>query len=850
MSRSFTDYVAIVDFLTKTLGHPLDDALREAQIPLHLADQVSAYFRGPVEIDPPALLVQPQVIQLCRPLPDDQPQPYLTGFRTFLLNERRWRREVIEGLGTTSEELVCRFPEPAPGNAFQARGLVVGHIQSGKTATMAALIARAADQGYRLFIVLAGLIDDLRAQTQRRLDQEITGASDDWQHDAPLVNHDPGTARWIRLTRSGMDGEFHPGTVQIDLNPQTPKLAVVKKNVSILRKLIRWLAESPIPLSQLPALVIDDECDQASIDTNYGRVDDAGDDLDPSKTNAAIRDLLHVLPKCCYVGFTATPFANVLIDMTVEDDLYPRDFIASLPEPHGYFGPRQLFGLGMGPSELTLEPPEAPPLNALREITHEQLDILDRLTPDADCPEILSRALLAFVLSCCARLARGQEDQHFSMLVHPSQSTVDHMVFTAVVSQEIEFLKLAIARPRTFTGVVGRARELWETDFIPVSQSAAAEGAPIHDFATIWRFARTVADGIEIKTLNWNSRDTLDYSEPPKRYVVIGGNKLSRGLTLEGLSVSVFTRNTNTYDTLLQMGRWFGFRPGYHDLTRVFLEQRMSGLFADLARVELELRSDIRKYARQPNPPNPAELAPRIRAHPSMAVTSRLKMGAGRRIRPVNLEGSVRNTVNFPTDDRAALHANIAAGRAFIRSLGAPQVSRSPEGMHLWTDIAVEPVLGLVQSYVFGPGATVINRPTLTAYIQRVNERGELVLWDVVIPQGNPDRPPFQWTEGVGSRMVKRSPTARLSSSIGTLSSPNDLRLWRDATGRSLDDPTHGAVLLYLVDKDSGVNAKTGNVDLAFFRSQADAVDLLGITLVFPTSQARVVVDYLSQQDQ
>lgn len=185
--KSFSEFLAIVEFLVLSQGKDVETALRDVQVPVHLADQIRSYLAGPVEIARADLILKQQALHLCTPLPDDHPQPYTTGFRTYLLDERNWKRPVVETLELTSLDLVSRIPEPDAAPLFQQRGLVIGYIQSGKTAAMAALIARAADQGYKLFIVLAGLMNDLRSQTQKRLDQEIAGTSEDPVRDAPYV---------------------------------------------------------------------------------------------------------------------------------------------------------------------------------------------------------------------------------------------------------------------------------------------------------------------------------------------------------------------------------------------------------------------------------------------------------------------------------------------------------------------------------------------------------------------------------------------------------------------------------------------------------------------------------------
>ncbi len=833
---SFGQYRAIVEFLVNQQRKPLDQAIAEAGVPLHLADQLRHSMADPIQIVGPDLIIQPQTIALCVPFSETDRQPTFTAYSEFVLDERRWSRDVIGSLHQTSNDLLGRLPNPTTMTPFQSRGLVVGYIQSGKTANMAALIARAADAGYRLFILLAGTLNDLRAQTQRRLDQEITGQSED-DDDGPFIQHEPGMPAWIRLANAGLRGDFRPGTHN-DLNPLTPKLAVIKKNTAVLRRFTAWLRRSPVPLDQLPAIVIDDEADQASIDTHYGRVDAAGDDLDPSATNNEIRELLRTLPKCVYIGFTATPFANVLIDAGEEEDLYPRDFIAALPEPPGYFGPRQLFGIGMAPSALSTREPEPPPMDVIRYIPHDDLDLLDHLTSDADCPPALSDAILAFILSSSARLARGHDRHHFTMLVHPSQRTDDHEIFASVIRSELDHLfRRAVQLPRSFPAVVERAKRMWEEDFARVTTAAqAADGIP--DFDTVWRFARAVTDHIEIKTLNMRSPDELDYHDPPKRYIVVGGNKLSRGLTLEGLSVSVFTRNANTYDTLLQMGRWFGFRPGYHDLTRIFVEERLADQFADLARVELELRHDIQKYSREPDPVTPRELMPLIRAHPTMAVTSPLKMGAGRTVR-ISFQGTTQNTVVFPISNLQTLRANMEVGKTFVRSLDH-SLWTEERGTHLWTGVQPERVLAFLDSYVFGK-APAVNGAMIPGYIRRQVARGELTHWDVLVPSGNATRDLFSWSDRIFSHRILRAPyTAR---SIKVLSDPGDIDAWRHRTNSEEADPTQGALFLYLVDRQS--SGKRGS-----FFPDGGGEDILGLVFIFPRSRSLETVDYISQQNQ
>lgn len=839
MIKTLSDAVTIIEFLMSRQGKSIDEAIREADVPLHLREQVVKYFAPPLDIVPPDLVVDnKQQLPKCDP-ENDSNQQYFGSLQRYLIDVRNRPKSTVGSLSESSLSIIRRLPKPEAADKFQVRGLVLGYIQSGKTASMAALISRAADEGYKLFIVLGGLWKDLRSQTQLRMDQEIAGYSDE-PKEGPYVDYDPSLPRWVRLTRSGLDGDFTSGGPN-DLNPLTPKLAVIKKNKKI-EALTEWLKEAPVPLRDLPALVIDDEADQGSIDTNYGRTDDDGEPIDPSATNRRIRELLRALPKCVYIGYTATPFANVLIDAAAEEDLYPRDFIVSLPEPAGYFGPRRLFGLGLDPSNLSPVSKEKPALDVIRPVKDSDLDQIDRaLEFQGDCPDVLQDALLAFLLSCCGRSARDQGKQHFSMLVHPSQKTNPHRIFAGAIAKELEYLKSAASYPRKFPDLMKRAKEMWDSDFRRVTRSQNDSELPEHDFETIWKFAKSVLDEIEIKVLNIYSEDELDYKGAPKRYIVVGGNRLSRGLTLEGLSVSVFTRSANQYDTLLQMGRWFGYRPQYADLTRIYVDKDMADRFAELARVEDELRADIKKYAQEPDPPTPLDLKPVIRTHPAMAITSRTKMGAGKPIN-ISFQNTNSETISFPIDRKDFLEKNLNAGRALISHLEKSGGAKPVNGTYIWKDIPASVILDFLNDYEFSRDAREVNRISLTNYIKRQNDNGELLLWDIVLPRGSRELEPYPWSKNVFAHKIHRSPYT--ATSVRQLKSPGDIDSWREQTGRDPKDPKYGAMVLYLIDKNSESPAPEGR---KFFSDPAAAEDLLGMVFVFPESKSNATVEYASQ---
>lgn len=851
MARTYTDFKAIIEFLLKEQQLNIDEAIKAANVPIHFNERIRQGFDPSfVKIKAPSLLVdsQRQEVPLIHPFDEEHPQPYLNAYLNFLENARGWNENVVENLKAASANIIQRLPDPNTNEKFQSRGLVVGHVQSGKTANMAALIARAADHGYRLIIVFAGIYNDLRAQTQDRMDQDITGKSEDIDADF-MVSADESAPRWFRYTQSGLKGDFRGGTTPFDPNPLTPKIAVLKKHPTVLENFKNWILDEKGDLGKFPVLLIDDEADLASINTKYAK-EENGQPVDPSKTNFRIRELIAAFPKCSYVGFTATPFANVLIDADAVEDLYPRDFIAVLDEPEGYFGARQLFGLGMAPSALSPDEAYEPEINLIRFLTREDLDILDDTETLESGAPILRKALLSYILSCCARLGRGQGNKHFSMLIHPSHEKAVHGAYQDIVLEEIEFLKQAATYPAKFKSVIESAKYLWNSDFIPTSRDSETPPDNIQAFEDVWSLAKGLLEEIEVIVLNSDSDDELNYkSEIPRRYIAIGGNRLSRGLTLEGLSVSLFLRNSDKYDTLLQMGRWFGYRQGYHDLTRIFVSEDMADAFAALARVEHELREDLKQYSEQENPPTPLEIKPKIRAHPTLGVTSTLKMGAGKKVN-ISLQHSRIETVTFPLDHMAQLQENQVIVSAWLQKLGSPQSNSSSAEGYYWTDVSSQQIIELLNAYHFGKDARKTNRNVLVDYILRQNSHNELTSWDIILPRGNTKASMFVWHQGVSTHKVNRArlkSTSRKNHSIRVLSSPSDINSWRSKFDRKNDDSSRGALFLYAIDKNSC--GKDGKNRLFDEHHKDRSTDVIGLAFVFPQSKSNATVEYVTQEE-
>ncbi len=615
------------------------------------------------------------------PKPSDLHWPALRG---FFLNDKRWSQEDVDGIDEASSEVVSLLENPHDlrRSQFSCRGLVVGYVQSGKTANMTAVIAKALDAGYDTVIVLAGMTNKLRLQTQ-------------WRLFSDLAMRNP--MNWQVLTPNEIDRDFRaPPYGGFLSHSDKAQLAVIKKNVSPLGELKRAIERTlPAVLERLRIIVIDDECDQASVNSARG-------ELDMTTINQRIREILSILPSVTYVGYTATPFANVLINpykVNGEelDDLYPRDFITTLPKPKHYFGTERLFG--RTPADPEDVRPEEEGLDMIRSVPLEEEALLqprNRRERDGFQPHMppsLERAILYFLSCCAARFARSDSAQHMTMLIHTSAYVTAHERVAALIEKWItENLADLVVR----NSMLGqRIERIWndESGRLPSDITQASSVSAEEIFSHL----PGVVERLEFPVENGASDDRIDYSGPPRIYIVVGGSILARGLTLEGLMVSYFLRTANQYDTLLQMGRWFGFRPRYEDLPRIWMPEGLKMRFRSLAAVEQEIRNDIEQYRLRDL--TPLDIAVRIRAIPGMAITAAAKMRAARQC-AVSYWGTHRQTFRFARRDRERLELNWSAGIELVDKAEALGLRDSRAGERkLWRGVPRLLIRRFLESY-------------------------------------------------------------------------------------------------------------------------------------------------------
>jgi hypothetical protein len=712
---------------------------------------------------------------------------------------------------------------PPGADRFSDRGLVLGYVQSGKTTNFMALAAKAADAGYKLIVVLSGVTDILRDQTQARIDEVLVGDS----------------VEWFPLTKRGEDFAQSSGAAALFTKFDGALIAVIKKNPARLRRLRDWMTGAgKIAMQHAPLLLIDDEADQASID-----VGDAGR---TSTINGLLRDILKH-PRSAYVAYTATPFANLLIDPSNESDLYPRTVIVSMPKPDGYFGPERLFGGIDSPEDAGLDMIRTiPAAEAVSARPPTGLGAVKSWSPTLGSE--LRRAILWFILSTAAKRVRNGHGQHSSMLIHTSMLSDAHFRTREVVFAALETLRVGIATNDMSTLL--ELEEVWKSESARVP--AGSFGYESIEWNDLKSTLRATVDEIDIVVDNYKSSDRLSYSSAkPTTAIVIGGNTLSRGLTLEGLTSSYFVRSASAYDTLLQMGRWFGYRGGYEDLCRVWMTDELRGWFRDLSKVEQEIRDEIARYRREGL--SPLELGVRIRLHPDLAITEAAKM---RNAVNASMSYSGRNpqTTVFRRLDGERLDRNMTAAKNLLETVQryGGDIANFPAGASLkqslrgYRDVPAEYVLRFLEEYEFDEDQREMTRALLTEYLRDELQQNSLRTWRVVIMEGpNGEKLDLPGIGQIGT--VVRSRLASTDddlANIRILTSAEDRIAgidWHDGetppkgadllVERSGRHPDEGILRLYFLDRTSAPAAS------ATTRVPLDAAGIVtGISVDFPQS--------------
>jgi hypothetical protein len=709
---------------------------------------------------------------------NDDHQPWLDGayatiawnfwsrYERYLEMDKGWAPAQVRRLGEVTDYVLSRFEDPARPGKWDRRGMVVGQVQSGKTANYTGLICKAADAGYRLIIVLAGLHNSLRSQTQERLDREFLGFDTRSRR-----SFDQGNARIgvgaqqgpflhaHSLTSSDERGDFQKrvaNQVWVQAGGGDPVLLVVKKNASVLRNLYSWATDVQKEIDpetglhivrSVPLLVIDDEADYASVNTKARPTDENGqpvDDYDPSKINGWIRRLLRTFEKSAYLAYTATPFANIFIDEDEEtdsfgEDLFPRSFIVSLRPPSNYTGVVRVFGLD---ADLAAGIEADAGIPAIRTVSDNEAWLPDKHNKDwipGKLPDSLIEAASAFLLATAARRVRGQFG-HNSMLVHVTRFTAVQAHVQRDLSEHISLLRSRIRYGDRDSpdSPWPSLRALWERDFVPTTRALMSRPDLVTEVGRQvgWDEVRDVLpdvlDELQMRTMNGTSEDSLAYtaSLQPLTVIAVGGDKLSRGLTLEGLTVSYYLRASKMYDTLMQMGRWFGYRPGYLDVCRLYTTGELASWYRDIAVANEELLREFDYMVALGKTPKDYGL--RVRAHPDgLMITAAAKMRNGTYV-DVTFSQTISESIYFDTDN-ATLKNNLQATERLVQSCGEPARRPKPTSTVIWPDVPSSTVLAFLDEYQTPANVAKARPPALAEYIRTMSasEPAELTGWTV-----------------------------------------------------------------------------------------------------------------------
>ena len=679
---------------------------------------------------------------------------YWNRYYKYLEVDQGWKTEIIDTLGQVSDDILDLCGNPEEEGRWKRKGLVLGDIQSGKTSNYLALCNKAADAGYKIIILLTGTIEGLRKQTQERVDAGFVGLNS-----RNVLKKNPekkyvgvGSIDSNRTAYQFTDvlSDFSSAKLQ-SLNftikgLQEPVILVLKKNKSVLENLATWLSTRNTDhigdKIDLPLLFIDDEADNASVNTNKP-------DKSPTAINNAIVEILKLFNRSTYVAVTATPFANIFIDPELDNketedfNLFPSDFIYALSAPTHYIGARKIFS------------PEGEYKNSLELIKDVDIDskngifVFRSKAKSAHTvpylPKSLKTAIKYFLLVNCAQDLSGNKKSHRSMLINVSQFVhVQDQVYD-MVNEYVSKLQLKIQ------------------SYSKLPYSQAMENKDIKELFNVWEeyelgektgmpweealvslYEATAP--VVVRLVNQKSKEKgierLDY-EPYKetglRVIAVGGNSLSRGLTLEGLCVSYFDRNSQMYDTLMQMGRWFGYRNGYDNLFKIWMEPAAIGWYEYISNATDELRDEIIEMRR-------VGLTPRdfgLKVQQNMAslfVTARSKMRATTTVEQwISLAAEVVETPRLIANKAKCLQVNLELTNELLIDLARNESYYDPalnydKNRLVYSRVEKERIAKYISAFVSHPRHIPFNSTDLSTHILN---SVEYPLWTVAVIGGS-----------------------------------------------------------------------------------------------------------------
>lgn len=681
----------------------------------------------------------------------------------------------VNDLDDFTDKILDKCVNPKETKSFDRRGMVVGHVQSGKTSNYVGLINKATDAGYKVIIVIAGTISSLRRQTQERIDSGYIGRNSSAfirENENKII----GVGKYkvntdiYSLTssyyKSGDEGDFSQSVANRLNIPigKNPVVFVIKKNKSILENLIDWfskdvnakIVDGTPKLFDVPVLVIDDEADAASVN--------ASKSIEDIKTiNRLIRTLLNLFNQNTFIGYTATPYANLFIsqehdenattivknkEYKIGEDLFPRDFIINIKAPNNYIGAAKIFGFE-NPSGDDNEP-----LDIFRAIDDYDPPFFKTINKNNKeelpeyLPKSLERAIKSFILTCAIRRLRGQENKHNSMLVHVALLVkwIDRVAY--LVNEKTKEYANAIRSDDT--KILQELKGLYETDFVPTTENVLGNldykdiRIRQHSWEEVKGELKKAVSKIDVRSvhgtrstanLEYHNIEEIDYNryENGLSVIAVGGSRLSRGITLEGLSVSYYLRTTKMYDSLMQMGRWFGYRPGYVDLCRLYTTEQIFEWFNHITMATEEMRNDFDEMTASHQRPKDFRLKVRNH-HGLMTITSLAKLHFSKKIE-ISFSGTNPQTYQL-LKTKSAIESNFKTLNNLISVIGFPEAQNRKETRGkirylYYPKIEIESVCDFIDAFKIEQPS--IKNATLSDYIKAQSKDNTIKEWNICI---------------------------------------------------------------------------------------------------------------------
>ena len=433
--------------------------------------------------------------------------------------------------------------------------------------------------------------------------------------------------------------------------------------------------------------------------------------------------------------------------------MFPRDFIINIPAPTNYIGPEKVFGI-----KVLEDEDESDSVLPIVNRVDDYRDSIpnghkkDDAFPD-ELPESLKTAIKCFILTCAIRKLRGQDKVHNSMLIHVSRYTRWQKQIKEMVENTFNFYRRGIEM--NVSNILDEIKKTFEEDhqydiehkgdvitetyksYKTVSQiildtmPSVDSQVCVHTWEDVVPHLHSATVKIEVREINGGSADALNYFDHKDglSVIAVGGDKLSRGLTLEGLSVSYYLRASRMYDTLMQMGRWFGYRPGYVDLCRLFTSRELNEWFCHITLASEELRSEF-EYMSEVAGSTPEQYALRVRTHPGV-----LQISASNKIRrAVNVDiswaGRLIESYQLQKTSKV-VQSNLDITKNLINSLSSEFTRK--DNHFLWKNVSVDLVKPFFQNFKVSENLKKVEPAKLLDFIDISNRSGELTKWNIAI---------------------------------------------------------------------------------------------------------------------